>query len=92
MISKYAIEEIGKKIVNSAYEVHSELGPGLLESVYELCMVEELKSRNLLVERQLQLPVIYKGIRIQKDYYIDLLVENSVIIELKAVENLTASS
>jgi len=86
MISKTEIEKIGKLIVNSAFEVHSELGPGLLESVYEICLYEELSSRNLLVERQLQLPVYYKGKKLQKDFFIDLLVEKSIIIELKAVE------
>ena len=86
MISKIEIEKIGKLIVNSAFEVHSELGPGLLESVYEICLYEELSSRNLLVERQLQLPVYYKGKKLQKDFFIDLLVEKSIIIELKAVE------
>jgi len=86
MISKLEIEKIGKQIVNSAFEVHSELGPGLLESVYEICLYDELTSRNLLVERQLQLPVYYKGKQLQKDFFIDLLVEKSIIIELKAVE------
>ena len=86
MISKIEIEKIGKQIVNSAFEVHSELGPGLLESVYEICLYEELSSRNLYVERQLQLPVNYKGKKLQKDFFIDLLVEKSIIIELKAVE------
>lgn len=86
MISKTEIENIGKQIVDSAYEVHSELGPGLLESVYEICLEEELKSRGLLVARQVQLPVVYKDKILQKGYVIDLLVEKSVLIELKAVE------
>jgi GxxExxY protein len=86
MKSKTEIEKIGKQIVDAAFEVHSELGPGLLESVYEICLVEELKSRNLLVERQVQLPVVYKGKKLNKDFVIDILVEKEIIIELKAVE------
>lgn len=86
MISKVEIERIGKQIVHSAFEVHTELGPGLLESVYEICLYEELTSRNMLVERQVQIPVLYKGKPVHKDFYVDLLVEKSIIIELKAVE------
>jgi len=86
MITKIEIERIGKLIVDSAFEVHSELGPGLLESVYEICLEEELKNRGLFVERQVLLPVIYKGKQLEKGYTIDLLVEKTVIIELKAVE------
>ena len=86
MISKTDIEKIGKQIVNAAFEVHSELGPGLLESVYEICLVEELENRGLFVERQVNLPVIYKGKQLQKEFIIDLLVEKTIVIELKAVE------
>lgn len=86
MISKIEIEKIGKQIVQAAFEVHSELGPGLLESVYEVCLVEELENRGLFVERQVKLPVIYKGKQLQKDFFIDLLVEKTIVIELKAVE------
>jgi GxxExxY protein len=85
-IFRSEIEEIGKKIVNAAFEVHSELGPGLLESVYEICLVEELESRGLLVERQVKLPVIYKGKELNKDFFIDILVEKEIVIELKAIE------
>ena len=79
---------IGKQIVDAAFEVHSELGPGLLESVYEICLVEELKERGLTVERQVKLPVVYKDKILQKEFIIDILVEKCVIIELKAVEML----
>jgi GxxExxY protein len=88
MISKTEIEKIGKQIVDAAFEVHSELGPGLLESVYEICLVEELKERGLTVERQVKLPVVYKDKILQKDFIIDILVEKCIIIELKAVEML----
>jgi GxxExxY protein len=86
MISKTEIELIGKQIVQASFEVHSELGPGLLESVYEICLVEELKSRNLTVERQVKLPVVFKGKILDKELFIDLLVEKEIIVELKAVE------
>jgi len=86
MKSKTEIEKIGKKIVDAAFEVHSELGPGLLESVYEICLVEELKERGLSVERQVKLPVVYKDKILQKDFFIDILVEREIVIELKAVE------
>ncbi len=88
MISKTEIEKIGKTIVHSAFEVHKELGPGLLESVYEICLARELKNHGLLVERQLKLPVFYKGQQLEKDFLIDLLIERNIIIELKAVEML----
>lgn len=86
MISKTEIELIGKQIVQAAFEVHSELGAGLIESVYEICLVEELKSRNLTVERQVKLPVVFKGKILDKEFFIDLLVEKEIIVELKAVE------
>jgi GxxExxY protein len=88
MISKTEIERIGGQIVDAAYVVHKELGPGLLESVYEVCLVQELRSRNLFVESQVKLPIFFKGIQLDKEFIIDLLVEEVVIIELKAVEML----
>ncbi len=88
MISKAEYEEIGSLIVHASYVVHKELGPGLLESVYEICLLEELKTLNLHVQRQVNLPIIYKGKVLDKEFFIDLLVENSIAIELKAVENL----
>jgi len=77
-------------IVDAAMTVHSELGPGLLESTYEACLVHELNSRNIKSQNQLTLPVIYKEAQIDTGYRIDLLVEGKVIIELKAVEKLLA--
>lgn len=73
------------KIIDAAIEVHRELGPGLLESVYEYCLEAEIKRRGMYVDRQVQLPIIYEGERLKKDFYIDLLVENEIIIELKCV-------
>jgi GxxExxY protein len=85
-MNKAEIEDIGSKIVDAAYCVHKELGPGLLESVYECCLIEELKKRNLTVFSQMKLPVFYKGKQLEKEFIIDILVENEIIIELKAVE------
>jgi GxxExxY protein len=88
MISKIEYERIARHIVNAAFEVHNELGPGLFESVYEVCLVEELRNRGLFVESQVKIPVIFKGKTLEKEFVVDLLVENSVVVELKAVENL----
>lgn len=70
-------------------EVHKTLGPGLLESAYCECLFYELKNRNLIVEREKRLPVIYKDIQLEQGYRIDLLVDNRVVIELKTVEDFT---
>ncbi|RBP40539.1 GxxExxY protein [Roseimicrobium gellanilyticum] len=73
-------------IIGAAIEVHRELGPGLLESVYEVCLVEELRNRRLDVKNRLALPVLYKGRALDKELVVDIIVENTVILELKAVE------
>ena len=73
-------------VLDASIDVHRELGPGLLESVYELCLVKELINRKLKVNSQLIIPLIYKGEIISKDFKIDILVEDAVIIEVKAVE------
>lgn len=77
--------EIAKLIVNAAYQVHIELGPGLLESAYEACLVYELVNAGLQVSYQIDLPVHYKNIKLNCNYRIDILVERKVIIEVKAV-------
>jgi len=79
-------ESIAKSILDCAFEVHKQLGPGLLESVYEICLLEELRRKGLSVKNQVKLPVIYKGKELDKDFYIDVLVEDCIIIELKSVE------
>ncbi len=80
------IERIGKIIVNSAFKVHKELGPGLLEKVYEICLEHELKKAGLDVARQLDVPIVYDGLRFNEGLRLDLLVEDKVIIEVKAIE------
>ena len=79
-------EKIGKQIVNAAYTIHKALGPGLLEKVYEVCLWHELRKSGLNVERQLDIPIVYDGIIFNEGLRLDLLVENRVIIELKAVD------
>jgi GxxExxY protein len=81
-------DEVTEKIIGSAIEVHRTLGPGLLESIYEECLVVELGLRGMRVERQKTIPIAYKGRRIAADLKIDMLVENQVVVELKAVEKL----
>ena len=82
------INQITQKIIGCAIEVHKILGPGLLESVYEECLAFELSSQRLLVERQVPMPVVYKNLELECGYRIDILVEDSVIIELKSIEKL----
>ena len=82
------LNEISGEIVDSAIAVHREFGPGLLESVYEAVLVHELRKRNLKVEDQIELPIEYEGLRIDKGYQLDLLVEDCVIVEVKSVKEL----
>jgi GxxExxY protein len=80
--------EISEKIIGCAIQVHRELGPGLLESSYEECLCYELIQSGLLVEKQKPLPLIYKEVRLDCGYRIDLMIEGKVIVEVKAVESL----
>jgi GxxExxY protein len=80
------IDQVTGAILDSAFKVHSALGPGLLEGVYEKCLAHELSKLNLKVERQVCLPVVYDGIVIEGSYRIDLLLEDTVIVELKVSE------
>jgi len=82
------INEITEKIIGAAIAVHKELGPGLLESAYEACLIYELVQSGLRVESQKALPVSYRGVQIDCGYRIDLLVENQIILELKAIEKI----
>jgi len=82
------LDRITEKIIGCAIEVHKGLGPGLLESAYEECLCYELKQIGLKFERQVSLPVVYKGVKLDCGYRMDIVVENSVIVEVKAVENL----
>jgi len=81
-------DTLTERIIGAAIEVHRVLGPGLLESAYEECLAWELRHAGLSVERQVPLPVIYKDVRLDAGYRLDLVVEKQVIIELKTVERL----
>lgn len=85
-MNKQRYDIITDKIINAAIEVHRELGPGLLESVYEYCLLEECQRRGLAVQQQVTLPVVYKGKKLNKNFFIDLLVENEIVLELKCTE------
>ena len=82
--------EITYEIIGAAIEVHRLLGPGLLESAYEECLAKELALRKLNAERQKPVPVVYKDVKLECGYRIDLLVENRVVVELKSIESLAA--
>ena len=81
-------KELTEQIIGACIEVHKEVGPGLLESAYEHFLCHELSLRGLQVARQVKLPVVYKGVTIDCGYRIDIIVEDRVILELKAVEKL----
>jgi GxxExxY protein len=83
------INKITSEILDSAYKVHSALGPGLLESAYQACLVYELRNKGLSVEVEKPLPLIYEEIKMDCGYRLDILVEGIVVIELKSVEHLS---
>jgi GxxExxY protein len=90
-LRKVTLDELNKfsgEVVDAAMEVHSALGPGLLESVYEQCLAQELLSRNLNVDRQVLLPVTYKNQQLDAGFRIDLVVEDCLIVGLKAVDEI----
>jgi GxxExxY protein len=86
--SKLLHEDLTEKVIGAAIEVHRALGPGLLESAYEECLCRELNLRGLAFQRQVPLPVEYKGVKLDCGYRLDLVVQDAVILELKCVEHL----
>ena len=89
MASKIEYEVFGKAILDCAFEVHKELGPGLLESIYEECLCEELRDRGIKVQNQVFLPVYYKGKLLKnKNFRVDVLVEDMIIVELKSATDI----
>ena len=84
------MRELTQEIIGSAIEVHKALGPGLLESAYEECLCHELTLRSIPFERQVSLPIEYKGVKLDCGYRLDLLVAKVVVVELKAVERIEA--
>ena len=81
-------DELSKRVIGCAIEVHKNLGPGLLESAYERCLSNELTAKGIRHETQKELPIDYKGVRIDSGYRIDLIIENSIIVELKSVDKI----
>lgn len=86
MKSTEELNKISKIILDACISVHKEMGPGLLESVYVICLVYELQKRGLKAKTEVSIPLIYQGIVLSKDFRIDILVEDEIILELKAVE------
>jgi GxxExxY protein len=82
------LNDLSFKIIGAAYKVHRKLGPGLLESTYEVCLMYELVNSGLVIENQVVLPVIYEGVRLDAGYRIDIFVNKIIILELKSVETI----
>jgi GxxExxY protein len=80
--------QIAKAVVNVAYQLHTKLGPGLLETVYEVLLAHELRKLGFVVDRQVPIPIIYEGVRFEEGFRADLIVNGIVIVELKSVEGL----
>jgi len=87
--SRNRLDAITYKIIGLAIEVHKQLGPGLLESAYQECLYYEIVNSGLVVEKEKVLPIVYKNIKLDHGYRIDLLIENTIVIELKTVETFT---
>jgi GxxExxY protein len=83
-----ALVSLGETVIGAALKVHSHLGPGLLENIYETCLVHELRTRGLKIESQRVLPVIYEGPVLDSAFRLDILVENQLVLEIKAVAQL----
>jgi GxxExxY protein len=84
------LNALSYKVIGLAIEVHRQLGPGLLESAYQTCLFYELQKAGIKVEKEKTLPIIYKEIKIDHGYRIDLLIEDKLVVELKTVENFTS--
>ena len=82
------VEVVAKKVLNAAFDLHKTLGPGLLESAYQSCLYADLLEKGLKVEKEKALPIEYKNLKIEQGYRIDLLVEDCLVVELKAVDTL----
>jgi len=82
------LDRLAKEVVDAAFKVHATLGPGLLESVYEICLTHELTKRSLKIQTQLAFPIVYDDLRLDAGLRIDLLVEAQLVVELKAIETM----
>lgn len=85
-MNKEQYEYLANQVFNACLEVHKHLGPGLLESVYEYALMKEFSIRNIFPKRQVKVPLYYKGLETGKEFFIDILIEDEIILELKAVE------
>jgi GxxExxY protein len=85
-LNKEKYNKLSKEILDACIMVHKEMGPGLLESVYEMCLMKELELRSIHAENQVLLPLDYKGYELSKEFRIDILVENVIVIEIKSAE------
>lgn len=81
-------ESLAKTVVDAAYKVHTTLGPGLLESVYETCLAHELRRRGISTETQIVIPIVYEGLRLEAGLRIDILVNKQLLVEVKAVDQM----
>jgi len=88
MYTKEKANALSREVIGAAIEVHKALGPGLLETAYEECLCQELKLRGISFERQVELPVTYKGAKLSVGYRMDIVVDKLLVLELKSVENL----
>jgi GxxExxY protein len=86
--TKEQVNLLSREVLNAAFSVHQELGPGLLEAVYHHCMINELQLRQISYNSSIPVPIVYKGREINKHYELDLLVGNEIIVELKSVDAL----
>jgi GxxExxY protein len=84
------LNELTEIVIGCAIEVHRSLGPGLLESTYEMCLCRELSLRNILFERQKPIPVIYKGVKLDCGYRADLIIDGRILVEIKSIEQASA--
>lgn len=89
IVTKEVIDTLSYEIIGAAIEVHKALGPGLLESIYEKCLIKKLTLRDLKVKSQIHVPINYKGLQVDADLKLDLIVEDLIVIEIKAIEQLS---
>ena len=88
MMNREELNKLSKQIVDACISVHREMGPGLLESVYEYCLLKEFEIRSINAKSQVIIPLYYKGELLSKDFRIDIFVENEIVLELKAVDTM----
>ncbi|CAN5735750.1 GxxExxY protein [soil metagenome] len=87
-LGKEELDNLSRKVIGACIEVHKAMGPGLLEKVYECCLMKEFQLMAIKAQSQVSIPLIYKGCELNRNYSIDILVEEEIILELKSVENM----